>query len=110
MDNQSNHYIKNHETHVPKTPQMNDRDFINDLLETEKHLTSAYSIALNEASNESFYRDLATIFKETQDCHRSLYNNMFKNGWYAFEAAQDNTVEQTYQKFSGYMNQLPYLQ
>ncbi|WP_082233470.1 spore coat protein [Halobacillus massiliensis] len=101
--------LQNPETAVPKTPQMNERDFVNDCLSTEKYMTNAYSVALNEASNQQFYQDLATIFKETQDCQRNLYNLMFKNGWYALETADETKLQNSYQQFSGYKNQLPYV-
>lgn len=100
--------IQNPETNVPKTPQMNERDFVNDQLATEKYMTSSYNIALNEASNQTLYQELATIFKETQDCQRNLYNLMFKNGWYSLEQEQTNKLDQAYQQFSGYKSQLPY--
>ncbi|MCA1024041.1 spore coat protein [Halobacillus litoralis] len=100
--------IQNPETTVPQTPQMNERDFVNDLLATEKYMTSSYSTALNEASNQAIYQDLATIFKETQDCQRNLYNLMFKHGWYALEQEENQKLDQAYQKFSGYQSQLPY--
>ncbi|WP_181349567.1 spore coat protein [Thalassobacillus sp. CUG 92003] len=105
---QQSQKIQNPETSVPKTPEMNERDFINDQLTTEKYMTSAYNVALNEASNAQLYQDLVTIFKETQDCQRNLYNLMFKNGWYSLEQAQQSKIQQAYQQFSGYKNQLPY--
>ena len=48
-----NQQIKNPEMQIQKTPQMNIRDFANDLLATEKHITDAYSTYLNEASNQA---------------------------------------------------------
>ncbi|MCT8137747.1 spore coat protein [Anaerobacillus sp. CMMVII] len=107
MNNQ-NMKIQNPETQVQKTPQMNDRDFINDCLATEKYLTGAYSVAMNEASHEHLYQDLNQIFNETQDCQRQLFNLMFKKGWYSFEAADQQKLNQTYQQFQGYTNQFPY--
>lgn len=100
--------IQNPETSIPKTPQMNERDFVNDMLSTAKYMTDSYSTAMNEASNENIYQDLSTIFKETQDCQRNFYNLMFKNGWYSIETAQQQKIQQAYQQFTGYTNQLPY--
>ncbi|WP_093046039.1 spore coat protein [Thalassobacillus cyri] len=87
---------------------MNERDYVNDQLSTEKYMTASYNVALNEASNQNLYNDLATIFKETQDCQRDMYNLMFKKGWYSLEAADQQKLQQSYQQFSGYKNQLPY--
>ncbi|MFD2215952.1 spore coat protein [Metabacillus endolithicus] len=92
--------ISNAETQVQEGPKMNDRDFANDLLSTEKYLTSSYSTALNEASHQALYQDLSTIFNETQQAQRDLYNLMFKNGWYSLEAADTQKLQQSYQKFS----------
>ncbi|MFB5660845.1 spore coat protein [Alteribacillus sp. HJP-4] len=99
--------IQNPETTVPKTPEMNDRDFINDMVTTEKQITNSYSIALNEASHENLYNDISLIFNEAQNCQRSLFNLMFKKGWYSFEAAETQVLDQTYQQFTGYMQQFP---
>ncbi|OOE14083.1 spore coat protein [Fictibacillus arsenicus] len=100
--------IQNPESAVPKTPEMNDRDFINDILSYEKYMTDSYSVALNEASHEALYRDLLAVFNETQKMQRELYNIMFKKGWYALEAADAPKMQQTYQQFLNYMNQFPH--
>jgi spore coat protein CotF len=100
--------IKNPETQVPKTPQMNDRDFLDDMLATEKYMTSSYSVFLHEASHQQLYQDMLNIFTETQNCQRELYNLMFKKGWYKLEAADQQKLQQSYQQFQGYTNQFPY--
>ncbi|MFP3722729.1 spore coat protein [Niallia circulans] len=100
--------IQNPESQVPKTPQMNDRDFTNDMLSTEKYMTDAYSTALNEASNETLYQDLLSIFIETQNMQRELYDLMFQKGWYKLEAAEQQKIQQSYQQFKGYSNQFPF--
>lgn len=99
--------VQNPETQVNKTPQMNDRDFVNDMLTTEKYMTESYSTALNEASNQALYQDLLNIFNETQNSQRTLYNLMFKNGWYSLDKADAQQIQQASQQFSGYTNQLP---
>ncbi|MDQ0229670.1 spore coat protein [Metabacillus malikii] len=101
--------IANQETKVPTGPSMNDRDFINDMLATEKYMTGAYSIALNEASHEDLYKDIQSIFNETQNAQRRLYNTMFKHGWYKLETAEAQKLQQIHQQFSNYFKeQSPY--
>lgn len=107
MNNQ-NMKIQNPKTQVPETPQMSDRDFINDQLSTEKYMTSSYSTALNEMSHQSLYQDINQICIETQESQRNLFNVMFKKGWYSFDAADQQQLTQSYQQFSGYSNQFPY--
>lgn len=100
--------IQNPETQIQKTPQMNERDFLNDILTTEKYMSDSYSIALNEASHEALFSDLQQVATETQQCQRDLFNLMFKKGWYSFDAASDQALSQSYQQFTGYKNQFPY--
>ncbi|PSL44417.1 coat F domain-containing protein [Salsuginibacillus halophilus] len=99
--------ISNPKTEVPTGPAMNDRDFINDLVATEKYMTSSYSIAMNEASHAQFYKEIQQIANESQDCQRDLFNMMFKKGWYSFDAAQPDQLKQESSQFSGYKEQLP---
>lgn len=100
--------IQNPEMPINKTPQMNDRDFLNDMLATEKYLGVAYSVALNEASHEKLFNELLTISQETNRCQHDLYNVMFRKGFYSLEAAPSQKLSQSYQQFSGYSSQFPY--
>ncbi|WP_245732681.1 spore coat protein [Salinibacillus kushneri] len=89
---------------------MNERDFVNDMLATEKYMTASYNTAMNEVSNQGLYQDVSLIFKETQDCQRNLFDLMFKNGWYSLEVADQQKMQQSYQQYAGDKNQFPYLQ
>lgn len=105
--NQNQNKIQNPETQVPKTSEMNDRDFMNEILTTEKYMTSSYCTALHEFSHDALYQDILGIFTETQNTQRELYNMMFKKGWYSIEAADQQKLQQSYQQFSGYKSQFP---
>ncbi|MCR2823097.1 spore coat protein [Lederbergia panacisoli] len=106
MQNQNK--IQNPATQVPKTPQMNDRDFLNDMLSTEKYMTQAYTTALHEASHQHLYDDLLSIFTETQQMQRDIFNLMFQKGWYKMEVQDTQKIQQSYQQHTGYTNQFPY--
>ena len=108
MQNQNNQKIQNPQVQVPKSPQMNERDFINDMLSTEKYMTDAYTTALHEASHQHLYDDLLMIFTETQQMQRQLFNMMFQKGWYSFEAQDVQKIQQSYQQHAGYSSQFPY--
>lgn len=106
--NQQNRKIQNQAVQVPKTPQMNDRDIVNDMLATEKYLTSSYTTALHEASHQHLYDDLLKIFNETQQAQRELFLLMFQNGWYSLEAENEQKIQQSYEQHAGYSTQFPY--
>ncbi|WKB35159.1 spore coat protein [Terrilactibacillus sp. S3-3] len=97
--------IQNPATQVPKTPQMNDRDYLNDMLATEKYLTTSYVQALHEMSHQSLYQEMLSIFTDTSNQQRELFNLMFKKGWYNFDAEDGQKLQQTHQQFSQYQQE-----
>ncbi|RFU64955.1 spore coat protein [Peribacillus glennii] len=91
-----------------KSPDMNDRDFINDGLSTCKYLTDSLNVAVREASHKELYSDMLQILMETHDSCREMYNIMFQNGWYKLEAEEQQKIDQAYKQFSNYSSQFPY--
>lgn len=101
-----NQKIENPKVEVPETLEMNDCDYINDILETEKNMSDNLSIALNEASNNTLYEEILMLFIEIKNSQRELYNMMFKKGWYSLEKAEENKVTQKCNELSQKLNQL----
>lgn len=87
-----NNEIKNPKMEVPTGIEMNDCDYLKSILELEKNMSNNYSIALNEASNDYLYEDYFTLFEDTKDAARELYNLMFQYGWYTIEEAEEQKV------------------
>lgn len=111
QQNQNPNVIKNpkpaNEPQV-KGPQMNDRDFLNDILLTEKYLTDSFNVAVREASHDSLHQDYMTILMETHQAQRHAFNLMFQKGWYKLEAEQQQKLDQAHKQFSNYSSQFPY--
>lgn len=101
-----NNKIENPKVEVPETKEMNDRDYLNVLLETEKNMSDNLSIALNEASNNTLYEELFSIFTETKNAAREIYNTMFQNGWYSLEKSEENKITQKCNELTQKLNQL----
>ncbi|MFD1676749.1 spore coat protein [Alicyclobacillus fodiniaquatilis] len=98
---------QNMEQNVPKTPEMNDRDYLNDILATEKYLTDGFNVAVREASHDALFRDMLNILAETHQVTRDVYNLMYQKGWYKLEAGDAQQITQTAQQFQGYKSQFP---
>lgn len=96
----NNNEIKNPKVEVPTGIEMNDRDYLNTILELEKNMSNNYSIALNEASNDYLYEDYFTLFEDTKDAARECYNLMFQNGWYTLEEAEEQKVNEKINSFT----------
>lgn len=99
--------IQNPKVQVPNTPELNDRDYLDLVLNDLKKMTAmGYPNSLNEASNDTLYNELFQIYQETQQKQREVYNLMFQKGWYSVTAEQKQKLTQTYQQFQGYQSQL----
>ncbi|MGE5456688.1 MAG: spore coat protein [Ignavibacteriales bacterium] len=103
---QDNNMVKNQKTEIPQTPEMNDRDFLNDVLESEKNISNNLAIALNEASNDVLFQDILDMFIDCKKMARQLYNLMFQNGWYTLEKAEQQKITQKSTELSGRMQEL----
>lgn len=89
----------------PKTPAINDRDRLNDMLLTEKYLTDGLNVFAREASHQALHRDVMQILNQTHQAARELFNLMFEKGWYTLQAEQPSHIAQQHQKFAGYQSQ-----
>jgi len=103
---QDNNTVQNPKTEIHQTSEMNDRDFLNDVLESEKNLSNNLAIALNEASNDVFFQDILDMFIESKKMTRQLYNLMFQNGWYTLEKAEQQKISQKSTELSPRLNEL----
>ncbi len=101
-----NNKVNNPETETTKTLEMNDRDYLNSILETEKNLSNNLSIALNEASNNEFFDELYDMFDEIKTNARDAFNLLFKNGWYELEKSEATKIDEEYQKLSSKLKEL----
>jgi len=110
QNQQNRREIKNPQSALQnvKGPEMNDRDFLNDALSTEKYLTENLNIFVREASHINLYGDLNKILAETHQCTREIFNLMFKKGWYSLQGAERQEIQQVQQQFENYKTQFPF--
>jgi spore coat protein CotF len=85
---------------------MNDCDYLNDILATEKNMGSHYATVMNEASNDDLYQLIGNICKETKDMARDLFNLQFKKGWYKLEKTDDTKISTISQEYEQKLNEL----
>ena len=84
--------VQNPKVEVPSNVNMNDKDYINVALELEKNMSNNLSIALNEMSNETLYKEMLAIFLEVKNEARETYELMFSKGWYTLEKAGEEKI------------------
>lgn len=71
-----------------KGPEMNDRDFINDILTQEKYLTFGFNTGLNEMQNPQLHQTIQQILNDAHQSQMKLFDLMFQKGWYKMKTAE----------------------
>ena len=77
-----------------------DRDMIGDVLSSQKFMTDGYNTVATEASEETVKNTLVSILKEEHNIGHDIFLNMQTRGWYQTEAAPQNKIQETKQKYS----------
>lgn len=72
--------------------EMNDRDLLNDILASEKAITTNTTIALIEASNNKLEQEIYDFFEAVLQLQREAYEIAWNNGWYTLEEAQKSKI------------------
>ena len=86
--------VNNPKTEVPKGIEMNDENYLKDMLETEKALSGNMGIIGTEASNETLVNKLELLTNDIKDTQRKLFELVFKNGWYTLEQAEQKKIDE----------------
>ena len=101
-----NNKISNQTTEVPKTNEMNDKDYITSVLAIEKYIVKDLAVAMTEASNNDLYNEYYDMYDEISDIQRQLYNLMFKKGWYCLEMVEENKIMEKLNKLNEKVKEL----
>lgn len=92
----NNNQISNPKKEMPKGMNLNEKDYMNELLTCLKEMSKNYVVAMTEASNEVLYNKYHNIFMEITNLQRETYEVMFKNGWYTLEKAESQKISQKF--------------
>lgn len=96
----NNNKVCNQKTEVPKGMQLNDKDYLGDLLSCLKDMEKNYVIGMTEASNETLYNKFHNMFETLATLQREVFELMFRNGWYCLEKAEVQKVNEKHQKLN----------
>lgn len=83
-----------------------DREIMDDILTSQKHITGVYNTFSNECVNQKLQDDMLKILKEEHTIQFNIFNDMQKKGWYNPTAAQAQMIDETKTKFENIANQL----
>ena len=83
-----------------------DREIMDDILTSKKHITGVYNTFSNECVNEKLQNDMLNILREEHAMQFNVFTEMQSRGWYSPEAAQQQMISQTKTKFENISAQL----
>lgn len=72
--------------------EMNNRDLLDDILASEKAITTNTSIALIEASNDKLEQEIFEFFETVLQLQREAFELAWNNGWYTLEEVQKSKI------------------
>lgn len=90
----NNNKIANPKVEVPKGMNLNDKDYLGDLLSSLKCIEKDYIVAMSEASNEHLYQSYHNIFLNIAKMQREVFELMFRKGWYSLEKETSTKIEE----------------
>lgn len=98
--------VKCEETKQEKTKCMTDRDFLYDILTTEKEIIKNTVGAVTEASNRKLENLLLEFFDKTEALQRDIYETYWSYGWYELEEAENKKMKEATKKMNQRMEEL----
>jgi len=84
----------------------NEKEMLNDILNSEKQIASTYTTAITEASCENLRKVLTKNMQDCCDDQYQVFDRMRTLGFYQTKQADSTDVEQAKQKFSQVKQQL----
>lgn len=88
------------------SPNLSEKDLMNDLLATEKQTISAYSTGITESSCINLRNVLVNNFKTAEDTQYKVFDAMRQKGWYPTKDAPNQDVQEIKNQSNQLMNEL----
>ena len=92
--------ISNTMIEVEEGIELNDKDYISDMLTTLKAIVKDYTVALTEASNEELFSKYKEMYDKLLNLQRETFETMFRCGFYKLEEADTTKITEKYQTLS----------
>ncbi|WZL73855.1 spore coat protein [Clostridiaceae bacterium 35-E11] len=83
-----------------------EKELMNDLLMSEKQVSSAYTTGITESSCANLRNILTQCEKNTLSNQESFFNAMNQRGWYQIKKASSQDVQSAKTKYQQIQNEL----
>ena len=99
-----NNKIQNPKIELDSSIEMNDENYLNDILETEKNMSVNFTYALNEASNKNIYDLYFKMFKSINKTTKDIYEECVNKGYYQKNSITEKKITDAYNQLSQELN------
>ena len=86
--------ISNSKLEVEKGMNLNDKDYMTQLLSIVKAMEKNTTVFLTEASNEKLFSKIDKIFNSYKNLQRNIFESMFRKGFYELEAVEEKKINE----------------
>lgn len=98
--------VQNEKIEVSTTIELNDENYLNDILISLKSLVGNYACVMNEASNMNYYNVVKQLFDETSAIQRNFFDGLFQRGWYCLERTDNTKLIETINKLQPKLSEM----
>ncbi len=84
---------------------LNQKEILDDLLMSEKHITYTYSSGITESTCPNLRFSLNKCLTSAQQCQFELFKVMEQRGWYEVEEASHELIESVKNKYIKILNE-----
>lgn len=81
-------------------PTLSEKEVLNDLLMSEKQITSSLNTFITEVTCGNLRQNLKNIQQDEYSIHENLYNAMNQKGWYTPSDAPTQEVQKVKTEFN----------
>ena len=85
---------------------LNEKDALQDMLDTEKLLMSYYSVALTEGSCKPFRKEILRNYSASAETQFNVFEQMLSRGYYQVMPAEKMLIDQKTEAFSKVKKQI----
>ena len=85
---------------------LNEKDALQDMLDTEKLLLNYYSVALTEGSCKPFRKEILKYYTASAETQFNVFEQMLSRGYYQVMPAEKMLIDQKTETFSKVKKQI----
>lgn len=78
---------------------MQDKELLDDVLSTQKLITSNYNTFANECASKKLRDETVCLLHEEHDIEADIFTEMHNRGWYPTTPAEQQKITETKTKF-----------